>query len=194
VSLHVLDEAAWAELGPWLRGDEGAVAPAGIGVGAGAVAFFCPRGVGPSGLGDLPTAKRTHLLRRLLLVGESLESGQVWDVRQAVAALRGLPGMSDVAISLRAQGVMAANVVYASLFVDGLAALELSALPVSHREGPTYLNVQKHMEIPDALLMACERVPVTVRAPRTEDWSDTRAAAEALGLSGQLRIVAANGQ
>jgi len=115
-----------------------------------AVAYFCPRGAGPTGWTNLSTNKQTHLRRRLLLLGESLESGQVWDIRQAVAALRSLPGFAKMPVTLRAQKIMAANALYASLFISNAPQLDLQNLPDSHRTGPIYLNILRHLDIPQA--------------------------------------------
>jgi hypothetical protein len=86
----------------------------------------------------------------LQLLGETLESGQVWDIQQAVAALRNQPEFAKVPVLLRAQGVMAANALYASLFISDKPKLDLQNLPESHRNGPIYLNIMRHLDIPQA--------------------------------------------
>ena len=47
------------------------------------MAYFAPRGAGPTSWAALSPTKQTQLRRRLLLLGESLESGQVWDITRA---------------------------------------------------------------------------------------------------------------
>lgn len=42
--------------------------------------------------------------------------------------------------------------------------LQLTDLPTSHREGPTFLNVSRIPDLPQAVSMAAERAPVTVGA------------------------------
>ena len=51
---------------------------------------------------------------------------------------------------------MGANALYASLYLEGLSRLELEHLPVSHHAGPTYLNVLRYLDLPQALAMAAE--------------------------------------
>jgi len=123
------------------------------------IAYFCPRGVGPSRWSGLSTNKQTHLRRRLLLLGETLESGQVWDIQQAVAALRSLAEFARLPLTLRAQGVMAANALYASLFLPEKPQLDLRNLPESHRTGPIYLNILRHLDLPQARALADGRSP-----------------------------------
>ena len=153
------------------------------------MAFFCPRGVGPAGLATLPKVKQTHLQRRFLLLGESLESGQVWDIRQAVGALRSLPGLANLPLSLRSSQVMGANALYASLYLEGLSRLELDDLPVSHLIGPTYLNVLRYLDLPQALAMAAERTPVILYAGDTTPWRYPQAVTMALGMGGRLQFL-----
>ncbi|MCX7887151.1 MAG: alpha/beta hydrolase family protein [Verrucomicrobiae bacterium] len=114
------------------------------------IAYFHPRGTGPTSWSKLTPTKQTHLRRRLLLLGETLESGQVWDIQQAVAALRSLPALRRLPLTIRARGHMAANALYAALLLPEKPQLELENLPASHRDGPIYLNILRHMDIPQA--------------------------------------------
>jgi dienelactone hydrolase len=137
VVLHILDDETLKESRPAPAANE-------------AIAWFCPRGVGPTSWSNLSTNKQTHLRRRLQLLGETLESGQVWDIQQAVAALRSQPELANVPVLFRAQGVMAANALYASFFIPDKPKLDLQNLPESHRNGPIYLNIMRHRDIPQA--------------------------------------------
>ncbi|MES2468913.1 MAG: dienelactone hydrolase family protein [Verrucomicrobiota bacterium] len=202
ITFQVLDEAAWVEFHQWEAGHFRAGAEEGAGDGAAflreqaarldsshAMAFFCPRGVGPTGLVALSKVKQTHLLRRFLLLGESLESGQVWDIRQAVGALRSLPAWSHQPLSLRSGQVMGANTLYASLYLAGLSRLELENLPASHRAGPTYLNVLRYLDLPQALAMAAAHTPVTLYTGDPTPWCDAQALMMALGMKDRLQIL-----
>ena len=126
------------------------------------MAYICPRGAGPTSWAALSASKQTQLRRRLLLLGESLESGQVWDIQQAAAALRSLPGLAKTPLWLQAEKVMAANTLYASLFIPDVKRLDLHALPVSQQDGPIYLNVLRHLDLPQAVALAAERSTVAL--------------------------------
>ncbi len=155
-----------------------------------AIAFFCPRGVGPTSWNNLSERKQTHLRRRLLLIGESLESGQVWDIHQALTAVKSLPEFGGTRVHVKAHRAMAANALYASLFIEDVPRLDLVEPPVSHRDGPTYLNVLRHLDIPQAVRMAAERSAVTLLVADPQDWSELMAAVPAPELgAGKLQIL-----
>jgi hypothetical protein len=145
-----------------------------------AMAYTSPRGAGPQSWSALSSAKQTHLRRRLLLLGESLESGQVWDIQQAAAALRSLPGMGKVPLWLQAKNAMAANALYASLFIPEVTRLDLHHLPATHRDGPTYLNVLRHLDLPQAAALAAERATLAIYSASPDPWRYAEAVATAL--------------
>jgi dienelactone hydrolase len=145
-----------------------------------AMAYVCPRGVGPAGWTKLSQNKQTHLRRRLLLLGESLESGQVWDIRQAASALRSVPGFAKTPLWLQAQKVMAANALYASLFIPDVKRLDLHNMPASHRAGPTYLNVLRHIDLPETVALAAERSTVALYTSDPAPWRFAQDMAEML--------------
>jgi len=152
-----------------------------------AMAYLAPRGAGPGTWAKLSANKQTQLRRRLLLVGESLESGQVWDIRQAVAALRNVPGFAKTPLWLQSQKTMAANTLYASLFIPDVHRLDLHALPGSHRGGPTYPNVLRHLDLPPAAALAAERSPVVLYTADAAAWAYPQRAAASFGW-GEKRV------
>jgi dienelactone hydrolase len=125
-------------------------------------AQFSPRGTGADAwTGD--EKKQTQIRRRFMLLGQTVEGMQVWDVRRAVQAVRAQPLLKDVPVCLEATGQMAGVALYASLFEPGVTELTLHDLPRSHAQGPHFLNVLRVLDIPQALAMAAEakRVRVT---------------------------------
>jgi hypothetical protein len=124
-----------------------------------AMVFFAPRGLGLDSWNP-PERYRQHLPRRFMLLGQTVDSMRVWDIRRLVEALRELEPAREAAIEVEAGGHLAVDALYAALFTEGVAALRLSAVPASHRTGPDYLNVLRILDIPQALALAAERVPV----------------------------------
>jgi len=143
------------------------------------MAYLAPRGIGPTATNPDPK-KQTHLRRRFMLLGQTLDGMQVWDTRRGLQALRAAKGMTGVPLWLQAERKMAGVALYAALFEPDLARLDLHSLPKSHREGPSFLNVLKVMDIPQAVAMAAERVPVKLYAA-PEAWEYPRGVARALG-------------
>jgi dienelactone hydrolase len=149
---------------------------------------FSPRGVGDAAWsGD--EKKQTQLKRRFMLLGQTLEGMQVWDVRRAVRAVRSLPGAKDVPVCLRANGPMAGVALYAALFEPGVAELELTDLPKSHMQGPHFLNVLRVLDTPQALAMVAEKTKVRLHQSSTDGWDYATGTAKALKWSrGQIDV------
>ncbi len=145
-----------------------------------AVVRFFPRGLGPTA-SALAAADQNEVRRRYQLLGQTADGMRVWDIRRAVAALRTHPLFGDTPIQLVGTRDQAINALYASLFIDGLAGVELVAPPASHLAGPDYLNVLRFLDVPQAAAMAAERQPVKWTQSNREDWSWTTQAAKKLG-------------
>jgi dienelactone hydrolase len=127
-----------------------------------AIAFFAPRGLGLDSWNP-PERTRQHLQRRFMLLGQTVDSMRVWDIRRLVETLHGIEAVRDAAIEIEARGNLAVDALYAALFSEDIAALRLSAVPASHMTGPDYLNVLRILDIPQAVALAAERLPVELR-------------------------------
>ncbi len=185
VELHVLDQSDWDK---WLAatrvafasafGDRPAVEPDQAGSERiretlvrkdGVMVCFAPRGIGvDTWSGD--GRAQTHIRRRFMLLGQTLDGMRVWDVRRAIQALHSFSETRELPMSLKARGIMGGVALYASLFEPDVGSLELRELPSSHREGPTFLNVLRFMDIPQAVAMAAERRRVVLYQPDTSSW------------------------
>ena len=196
VSLTVLDEADWKQ---WLAAmrvgfagclsdyelpDPNAAAfqrvRGELDTPARAMAFLAPRGIGPDAWGG-DERKHTHIRRRFMLLGQTLDGMRVWDVRRGIQALGQVKETRDAAIELRASGTMAGIALYASLFEPDVGTLELAALPATHREGPIFLNVLRYLDVPQAVAMAAEKSQVVLRAQDAAPWQLPLSTAESLG-------------
>jgi hypothetical protein len=107
IALHVLDEAGWSELESTYGRAFGDLFLEPLSAKADEVAwqstqkmfanlkwgmaYLAPRGVGLTAWTGSETAQN-HRLRRFYLLGETLESSQVYDIRRAIQALRSIPG------------------------------------------------------------------------------------------------------
>ncbi len=164
-----------------------------------AIAYFAPRGIGPTAwAGD--ERKQTQICRRFMLLGQTLDGMRVWDVRRAIQALLEIdpPNVwrmnlaSGVPIILQGRGQMAGVALYASLFEPDIAGLEMWRLPRSHRDRPIFLNVLRYLDTPQAVAMAAEKTHVRLHTENDADWQFPKAVTEKLGLpQDHFQVVAA---
>lgn len=144
-----------------------------------AVIFLPPRGIGPT-IWSRDAKAQVQIKRRFMQLGETLESMRVWDIRRAVEVLRA--EFTDRTVEITGERHQGVNALYASLYVTGFTSLELVAPPVSHRDGPDYLNVLRYLDIPQAATMAAEKFPVKITRGQTAAWSWTTEAVTKLGF------------
>jgi dienelactone hydrolase len=152
------------------------------------LAYVAPRGVGLTAW-TRDSRKQTHLRRRFMLLGQTLDGMRVWDIRRAFQAVRSVRGFGDKPIVLRASGAMGVNALYASLFEPHLAGLDLWELPASHAQDPDYLNVLRVFDLPQAAAMAAERTAVRLHQVQRSDWEFVEAVAQRLSWqTGKFQI------
>jgi len=125
------------------------------------MAYIAPRGIGPTAWNP-DERKQTQIRRRFMLLGQTLDGMRVWDVRRAIQTLRTIDSTRDVPFTLQGKGQMAGIVLYASLFEPDIDRLDLWHLPRSHRNGPTFLNVLRYLDMPQAVAMAAERSQIRI--------------------------------
>ena len=153
VLLTVLDAQSWTNAPArwlWLGGgtaEDGAGLQQEMRTGKMALAFIAPREVEPSKWLSDPK-KSNQIRRRFMLLGQTLDSMRVWDIRRAAQAVTGLPEFKKTPLYVRASGQMGVNAAYATLFEPEIQKLKLDALPASQAEGPDYLNVLKVWDLP----------------------------------------------
>jgi dienelactone hydrolase len=145
--------------------------------------------VSPRGMPAKEEKKRTQILRRYALIGQTYEGMQAWDVRRALAAIRKLPiGSSEkTKIVVRATGPTAGVALYAALF-EPVGRLELRDLPSSHMKGPQLLNVLRIMDVPAAVAMAAEKGEVVVETGEGDAFKYPQDVAKALGWADKVKV------
>ena len=87
-------------------------------------------GVGPTAWTS-DAKERTHIRRRFLLLGQTLDGMRVWDIRQAIRALGTEYDLGERQLTLRASGPMAVDTLLAALYEPSNISLELAALPAT---------------------------------------------------------------
>ncbi|MHC4889398.1 MAG: prolyl oligopeptidase family serine peptidase [Planctomycetota bacterium] len=142
--------------------------------------YFAPRGMGLTAWNP-DQRKQTQIRRRFMLLGQTLDGMRVWDVRRAVQALRKINSTSGVPVRLQGKHRMAGIALYASLFEPDIVRLDLWHLSPSHRDGPTFLNVLRYLDMPQAVAMAAERRQIRLYQKDDSGWQFPRAVARKFG-------------
>jgi hypothetical protein len=105
-----------------------------------------------------------------MLIGQTLDGMRVWDICRAVQALKSVPEMRSAQVWIEAEGSLGVDALYASLFENQIAGLDLRRIPASHRDGPDYLNVLRVLDIPEAAAMAAENCALRLHPAETNGW------------------------
>jgi acetyl esterase/lipase len=145
-----------------------------------AMTYVCPRGIGRTAW-DPSERKQIQNRRRFYLVGQTLEGQQVSDVLWAIDHACDVDKLATAPVWLQAHRSMAGVALYASLFDRRVERLDLYDLPKSHRDGPYFLNVERFLDMPQAVAMAAERAKVVIYQDDDSGWEYPQAVAKALG-------------
>jgi dienelactone hydrolase len=153
------------------------------------IAFLAPRGIGPTAW-SATGQKDVEIRRRFLLLGQTLDGMQAFDIRRACQALRSIDGLQNTPLRLEAHNQMAGNTLYASLFEPNISRLDLHGLPHSHNQGPFYLNVLRVLDISQAVAMAADRAEIHLYEDRaaTNSSASNRDTAWAFAQKVQSRL------
>src|SRR5262249_41927959 len=99
-----------------------------------------------------------YVERSHALLGRTVDEGRVWDIIATVKYLRQQGKAPTKVIGVREAGVLAA---YAALLEPSIPEVVLVDPPASHRGGPIFLNVQRVLDVPEALGLLAPR-PLTL--------------------------------
>ena len=114
------------------------------------LAWFAPRGIGMTAFNGDEKAL-TKIRRRFMLLGQTLDGMRVWDIRRAVQVIHFVREADAANVELQANGNMAMNSLYATLFEPSVKQLTVDTLPSSQAEGPDYLGILLVTDIPQVL-------------------------------------------
>jgi cephalosporin-C deacetylase-like acetyl esterase len=143
------------------------------------IACIAPRGIGPNAWND-NERKQVQIRRRFMMLGQTVDGMRVWDVRRAIQALRTFESFKEVPVTLTGRDKTAGIALYASLFEPDITRIVLRNLPVTHLNGPTFLNVLRYLDMPQAVAMAAERSQVRLIQEDGSGWQFPKDVAEKL--------------
>jgi hypothetical protein len=108
---------------------------------------------------------------------------QVWDTLQATEAVHRIDGLKDAPVWLQSHRQMAGIALYSTLLqIPGrVQRLDLYDLPKTHRDGPFFLSVERHLDMPQAVALAAEHSKVVIYQNDDTGWDYPQAVAKQLG-------------
>ena len=157
--------------------------------GDGAVFALLPRGVAVPWTRKSPpnTVERAHAL-----LGRTVDDGRVWDVRAVLRHLneqvKGQNGKAEpVSWTLTGRGQAGVIAAYAALSEPSVREVVLTDPPPSHRDGPVFLNVQRVLDVPEALGLLAPDVKLTLQGAGDPAFDRTAKVYEAAGAAAKFR-------
>lgn len=151
-------------------------------IGEGAGHYFLPRGVGNAWTQKSPP---NYVERAHALLGHTVDEGRLFDVLSILKTLNAeAKGKPRWKIMGRGQaGILAA---YAALLEPSIAEVVIADPPVSHREGPIFLNVLRYLDIPEALGLLAPR-PLTLIGAKDAAFERTAEIYKLAGAADKLQ-------
>lgn len=150
------------------------------------LAFVAPRGIGPTQWTDDGT-KQTHIRRRFMLLGQTLDGMRVWDVRRTIQALRAIDGLQKASISLVGAPKDTGVLTYTALFEPKVDSLTLYKPSKTHRDGPDLLNVRRFLDMPQTIAMVAERSNIAMIQDKEAGWDYPSSVARKLGWEDHIK-------
>ena len=88
------------------------------------------------------------------MLGRTVDEGRVWDI---IAAIKYLQKEKKAPRRVVGAGEAGILIAYAALLEPSIKEVVIVDPPVSHRDGPIFLNVLRVLDIPDALGLLAPR-------------------------------------
>ncbi|MFB3825647.1 MAG: acetylxylan esterase [Bryobacteraceae bacterium] len=128
----------------------------------------------PRGVGEAPWERSfwRDVMRNAMHVGQTVDSMRLADVLAAAEALRAQPGVDPKRILATGRGVSGALGLYAALLDPEIQQVMLIDPPVTHADGPVFLNILRHTDLPEAAgLLAPRRLSFYARMPGAYEYT-----------------------
>jgi cephalosporin-C deacetylase-like acetyl esterase len=113
----------------------------------------------PRGIDEVPWRRtlQRDALRNAMHLGRSLDSMRLWDVMRSVEALKQQSDADPQRITVLGRGTSGVLGLYAAILDESIAQVVLLEPPVSHRQGPIFLNILRYTDLPEAAALLAPR-------------------------------------
>jgi hypothetical protein len=130
--------------------------------------------VWPRGTGEVPWPQSfwKATLRNAMHIGQTVDSMRVRDVIAAVRRLRDVPETDPDRIMVAGRGISGVLGLYAAILDEGISQVMLIDAPSTHADGPIFLNILRHTDLPEAAaLLAPRRLNFYGRMPPAFEYT-----------------------
>jgi cephalosporin-C deacetylase-like acetyl esterase len=149
-----------------------------------------PRGIswGEFGTGWTKKSPPNYVERSHALLGRTVDQGRVWDICAQVGWLNKMGAKENQKNQFKLVGRGQAGILaaYAALFEPSISEVVIIDPPVSHRDGPYFLNVLRVLDIPDALGLLAPR-PLTLVNAKDKAFDRTAEIYKRAGAADKLQ-------
>jgi cephalosporin-C deacetylase-like acetyl esterase len=145
--------------------------------------------VWPRGVQEIPWPRifQRDALRNAMHVGETPDSLRLRDVRRAIRKIAAMPEVDPTRITITGRGTSGALGLYAAILEPTVQQVILMDPPESHREGPLFLNILRHTDLPEAAALLAPR-PLLFYGHVPPAYEYTRHIYELVGEPGNLEL------
>lgn len=132
------------------------------------------------------TSPPNYVERSLALLGRTSDQGRVWDIASTARNVTEDLKLSSTEWAVIGRGQAGVLAAYAALFEPSIKEVIIVDPPASHRDGPTFLNVLRVLDIPEALGMLAPR-PLTLINAKDKAFDRTEQIYKLAGAEGKLQ-------
>ena len=144
-----------------------------------------PRGIGGR-LWDGPTLKRYE--RDALILGRTLDDMRLYDVLCAIESVCSDPSFAGIdELTLVGKGESAILAAYAAILDQRVTRVILHSPPVTHQDGPHFLQVLRYTDIPQALALLAPSCELVFLTHEYDEFSYTKGIYELMGAGEKFR-------
>jgi hypothetical protein len=100
-----------------------------------------------------------------MVAGTTIESMRVYEALRALYFLRSQPEVAADNITVIGASEEGINGLYVAMLDGNVARVVLESPPASHRQGPCYLGILRHTDIPEVIALMRDKVRIYGEMP-----------------------------
>ncbi|MFH1070923.1 MAG: hypothetical protein V1794_14995, partial [Candidatus Glassbacteria bacterium] len=108
---------------------------------------------------------RHQMIREANIIGYCFDGMRVYEILRAVDLLRGLPEVDPQRIALFGKKALGVNCLYAGLLDGNLERVIVESPTASHTQGPYYLGILTHTDIPEVAWLMADKLKLIGEVP-----------------------------